>query len=161
MTPASHRSIESKLIWSITLSTIVSSPLPGKTCCYEASVPVWMLRSCRLDLLWRQSQVTICCGDNLRWQSQVETISGLWRWPIFCWWYPAVRRLLWSIMMLILANALITMIPSCAETVEQCPTAGELLVPGGKASRANLEPCPSGLFSRSEFNRTCCSSSLI
>ena len=48
--------------------------------------------------------------------------------------------------MLIMTNVLITMIPSCAETVEQCPTAGELLVPGGKASRANLEPCPSGCF---------------
>ena len=81
MTPASHRSIESKLIWSITLSTIVSSTLPGKTCCYEASVPVWMLRSCRLDLLWRQSQVVI--------------ISGLCRWPIFCWRYPSVRSC-WS-----------------------------------------------------------------
>merc|ERR1719167_278169 len=34
---------------------------------------------------------------------------------------------------------------SCAETAEQCPTAGEqLMKPGGKASRANLEPCPSG-----------------
>ena len=50
------------------------------------------------------------------------------------------------IMMLIITNVLITMIHSCAETVEQCPTAGELLVPGGKASRANLEPCPSGCF---------------
>ena len=49
-------------------------------------------------------------------------------------------------MMLIMTNVLITMVPSCAETVEQCPTAGELLVPGGKASRANLEPCPSGCF---------------
>merc|ERR1712037_764349 len=38
---------------------------------------------------------------------------------------------------------------SCAETAEQCPTVEQQLIPGGnlypggKASRANLEPCPS------------------
>ena len=37
-------------------------------------------------------------------------------------------------------------ISSCAETAEQCPTAGQQLSPSGKASRANLEPCPSGLL---------------
>ena len=37
-------------------------------------------------------------------------------------------------------------ISSCAETAEQCPTAGQQLSPGGKASRANLEPCPSGFL---------------
>ena len=93
-------------------------------------------------VIFKLQHRTICsCSNYLKYMENFDYRSILVDTGALC-----SGAMLKTTIIIILSKILITMIPSCAETVEQCPTAGELLVPGGKASRANLEPCPSGCF---------------